>query len=282
MMSNAPVLRKDVSDAELAEVMKPQLDELMRGVVHKPRHNNRKAGKAPDATSNSAEEADKTPTEGDFSPSEVEREYLDSVFEWPFLTVTGRADQLGLSSYQANRIKRSLLDNGLVTQFSINLGRKTRGIIKLVELTERGYETLGKTPENVRPDNVSGEHWFWQRAIARHFISKNIKTQIEMPLGDVRADVGLTHKDRRVAIEVGMTAKNEVANVKGDLKAGFDEVVVAAKNARVLATIKKRLWPVLTEDERGKVKTMLLSDFSFVDQLIAESKGVPTEGAQST
>lgn len=280
-MTSGRMLHKDVSDGELARVMQPHLEQLMRGVVLGRSFDCAGSGARTASSHEPAQQSDAQPSPEPGELSEAEQEYLGSVLEKPFLTVTGRADQLGLSSYQSNRIKRALVDKGLIAQFAVNLGNRTRGIIKLVELTESGYEALGKIPAKMRPENVSAEHWFWQRCIAQHHSEKGLDVSIEMPLRDVRADVGIIRAGKRIAVEVGITAKNEVANVQRDLDAGFDQVIVAAKNARVLRAIEKRLWAALPSARHHQIKTMLLSEFSFVEQLIKDGRTVGTKGAQA-
>ncbi len=89
-----------------------------------------------------------------------------------------------------------------------------------------------------------------------------------MTRGGARADVGLIKDGKITALEFGFTANHEIANVKRDLAAGFDHVIVAAKNARVRKAIEARLWPVLGEKERTLVTVMELSEFAFVKELV--------------
>ena len=179
------------------------------------------------------------------------------------LSVTQRRDILGLSTYTNDRIKKALLAKGLVEELSINLGRNTQGIAKFLELTEFGYRALKRKCPTMRPLNTSPEHWWWQRRIEHFYRDQGYEAEIEMALNGKRADVGLIKDGVKIAVEVGMTAKNEVVNVRRDLGAGFERVLVACRNAQVLCAVKQNL-DVLTENERKRVKLILLSDFSFV------------------
>jgi hypothetical protein len=262
-------LAKDVSDAEISSMMVPHLERLMRAVV--PRFRSEKRAEqgsalltvrmANGARSSSGERSQ------DAILSAPEREYLESIPEAPNLTITGRRDYLGLSTYQSNHLKRLLLEKGLIEQFSLNLGRQTGGIIKLLELTAAGYRILGQKQENRRPQNCSAEHWFWQRAIATSFQSLGYPVEVEMALDGIRADVGFLKDGKRIAIEVGITTKNEVANVQRDLAAGFDEVVVACRNLMVRRAIEDRLKDLLSAEQWKQVSLLELCDFWFVKDL---------------
>jgi len=261
-------LKKDVSDAEIRERMAPRVLELMRSVVERIVPQAQTVAREPKSQWRADEARPDAPGITPF-----EREYLESVVERPNLSVTGRRDYLGHSSYQNNEIKRSVVEKGLIEEFSVNLGTVTGGIVKLQEMTKQGYRALGLQPRELRPHNVSAEHFFWQRNITTYFTSKGLHAQMEMQLNGVRADVGVIKGDRKVAIEVGITPKNEVANVQRDLAAGFDEVVVAARNTRVQKAIEERLWPVLDSRKRSCVKVMLLSELTLVKDLLKSTVG---------
>jgi hypothetical protein len=211
--------------------------------------------------------------------SAPEHEYLESVPEQPNLTITGRRDYLGLSTYQSNHLKRLLLEKGLVEQFSLNLGERTGGIIKLLALTAEGSRVLGRKLESARPQNMSAEHWFWQKSIAHHFKVLGYAVEVEMALNGVRADVGVVKDTKRIAIEVGITAKNEVANVQQDLKAGFDEVVVACRNLAVRRAVEDRLKDVLSKEQWTQVSLIQLCDFWFVKDLFRPARKTALQGS---
>jgi len=260
---------KDVSDAEITTMMVPHLERLMRAVVPRFRSEKRTEQKnalVPVTVTNSARSSSTGQGQAAILAA-PEREYLESIPEAPNLTITGRRDYLGLSTYQSNHLKRQLLEKGLIEQFSLNLGERTGGIIKLLELTGAGYQLLGLPQESVRPQNVSAEHFFWARAIAQNFKALGYPVEIEMPLNGVRADVGVLKDGKKIAIEVGITAKNEVANVQRDLAAGFDEVVVACRNLMVRRAIEDRLKDVLSDEQWKHVSLLQLCDFWFVKDL---------------
>ena len=73
----------------------------------------------------------------------------------------------------------------------------------------------------------------------------------------------------KVAVR-GLSPKNEVVNVKKNLAAGFDRVLVATKNSRVKNAVEEQLGTFLTAEERQRVTVILLSNFSFVREILGK------------
>ena len=257
-------LKKDVSDSEIATHMEGRMADLMAHVV------GGSTVPAPERTT-SQEHTQSSTTETPTAKTSItqhEREFLESIIEQPHLSVTARRDFLGLSTWQNNERKKSLVAAGLVEEFSINLGKATGGILKLMDLTPAGYEALGKVPKAPRPLNCSAEHFWWQRLIATHYRQEGYDVEIEMHRNGVFADVGIVRDGKKTAVEVELTPKNAVANVQRDLAAGFDEVIVAARNTRVLKAIEDRLWSILAPDLHERVSLRLLADLPFAQELL--------------
>lgn len=256
------VFKKDLKDDELEILMKEDIQKMMEQVV--PRK------KPEESSKENIKESEQDSKEQKLTHEEIE--YLESILKELNLSITSRAEFLGLSSYINDKRKTQLLEKGLIEEFTINLGFETRGVVKFLLLTKNGFEALGKKTEKERPKNCSLEHWWWQNSIYKFYINKGYKGQIEMALGDKHADVGLVKGKVKMAIEVELTPKNSVINVKKDLEVGFDKVLVACKNSKVKKSIEERLQPILSEEDWSKVKIILLSEFSFVKDIISKTK----------
>jgi len=265
-------IAKNVTDAEIEARMRAPLEILRReSVVWEPlseeqpirsaRRNRRgkRTGERP--------QSKKKPTPKT-QYTEEETEYLASVHAKPYLTITGRRDWLGLSTDQANRIKKVLLEKLVIEEVALNLGPKVGGSVKLLMLTEQGHTAVDKKPNWKRPKNVSAEHWWWQRRATEWYRALGHQAHIEMRLGNKRADVGVRIGDQTLALEIELSAGNAVRNIKADLGAGFDRVLIACCNNRVKKAIFDRMAKALTEEENKKTKLILLTDFSFVTEII--------------
>lgn len=255
--------RKDVTDADIDRICGVEISELMSRVV--PRAERGRGNSVEAANSNDKQ----TPgTDGsDFGRPETLNaemiEFLESIVDKPNLTATQRRDYLGESTGKFEQRKKLAIANGFAEELAINLGYATRGIVKLLELTPKGYGALGKKVPAPRPLNVSAEHWWYQRAYAAWAREQGHKAELEMRGTNAkRADVGVLKNGKVLAVEIALSPNNEVRNVVADLD-GFDSVLVACKNSRVRAAIEERL-KVLTLEQRSRVKLALLSDAGFI------------------
>jgi hypothetical protein len=251
--------------------MRPHLEELMSYVVPGSEVNQSStAGR--NAHHPAADGSDNAAKHQPQQLSVEEIECLESILEKPNLTSTQRRDELGHSTYKFDQLKKQLLAKGLVDELSINFGSATGGICKFLELTERGYAALGKKPKWKRPSGMSAEHFWWQQRIAEFYCRQGFEVEIEMCLNGKRADVGFIKDGMKVAVEVGLTAKNEVVNVQKNLEAGFDHVLVACRDSKVRKAVEENLNRSVDADKLQRVKLILLSDFSFVKEIFGKSK----------
>ncbi len=267
--------RKDVTDEELAVVREAPIAELMRHVVparvpeiHRAQNEERRPSEenvGPDRRC-STSGPDASPLSDDLHL------YLDSVVEFPNDTTTQRAQRLALSPDKSNRMKKEAIERGLAEEISLNLGQVTGGLVKLLGLSPSGRRVLGLAPQP-RPENVSAEHWWWQRNICAYYRSLGLETRIEKTLNGKRADVGFLKSGRAIAVEVELSPKNAAVNVQQDLMSGFSDVLVACTNARARQAIEAQLDEVLSHIQRARVKVILLSEFSFVKRLFGKRRG---------
>ncbi len=200
------------------------------------------------------------------------------VMEKPNLTIVGRRDFLGWSTDKANKTKRALLQKELISEFSINLGTRTGGTVKLLELTDAGFAILDKTPRKKRPGKCSAEHWFYQRELADLYRSRGYCVRIEHNLNGARADLGVEKDGKLIAIEVAISPANEVRNVQKDLAAGFSKVLIACKTTAVKKAVLARLNESAISHKN--VKLMLLSEFPFPEDLLKPNRDVRSTAPQ--
>lgn len=259
--------KKDVSDAEIDALMAPVISRLEQFVKPRMRIEEEQKEKTHEKLKTRPQEPqinkEKYP-----KLNEKEKEYLESVHANPHYSVTRHGQALGLSSYMMDKLKKSLIEKGMIEEFSINLGKEFGGTVKFLELTDAGHKMLGKRQKDKPARQCSQEHWWWQRQIHTYYAKKNYKSEIEMLRGSKRADVGVVHNGRALAIEVELSAKNAVANVKEDLENGFDSVRVACRDTAIKHDAEKALqsWQGYTA-VKEKIEVCLLTDFSFIKEL---------------
>ena len=86
-------------------------------------------------------------------------------------------------------------------------------------------------------------HEYWKRHYARLFGAAGYSVELEAPrpAATGRVDVLATNASERVGIEVETGKSDVVWNVKQDLLAGFDRVIVVATDESALAKIERQL-----------------------------------------
>ncbi len=262
-MSEPRTFRKDVTDEELAWDMPELLAPLMARVV--PCKVIRKRANATAATE---EATAKSPSpSGTDLPSDEERAWLQFAYDHPNATNKQRMQDQALSSDKNNRIKNNVVANGYIEEFTVNLGPKTGGNVHLVILTQKACHLLCK-PFHKVPRNCSLEHYWWQRNVCAFYRSLGFDSRVEYALNGKNADVGFVKNGKHVAIEIELTPTNALSNVRRCLEAGFSRILVACKNSRVKALIKKGIEQSTEYSGNQNVKVILLSEFSFVKDII--------------
>ncbi|MBL8688014.1 MAG: hypothetical protein JNL04_02900 [Rhodospirillaceae bacterium] len=283
-----------MGDSELARLMAPRLAELQALTIParatepsaagpKPREDHPASPGVPVASPASADHASSSPPKpvwkagvGDSTspaPSSVNapelsvemKEFLADIAEHPYRTTVQRRDALGLSTYKNDQIKKEAIALRLAKEYAVNRGGATS---KLAELTEAGWQAIGRKAASLRPQNISAPHWHHQRELAEQCRQLGLKPVIEMFRGGTRVDVGAAVGNKLIAFEIAMTPKNEAVNARKDLAAGFDLVIIACKNAKVRDAVEEKLSTALAEDQRARVKVMLLSEGSFLKSVL--------------
>ena len=211
--------------------------------------------------------------------SDEEREYLKSIIEYPNRSVTARGEKLfGFSADKRTRIKRNLLDKKLIDEFTVGLGRPFGGRVKLLRLTDKAYDILGKKPVKKDPGLLqrrSSEHIWWQEHIARDYSARGYQAIIEKQMNGKSADIGVVKNNEVVAVEVELSPKNAITNLKQNIDAGFTRTIIACKNKSTKKEIETKLTSFFKKNltYQDKATVILLTDFPFVKKLFQEIRG---------
>ncbi|GAB6909488.1 hypothetical protein JCM12296A_53320 [Desulfosarcina cetonica] len=197
-----------------------------------------------------------------------ERSILFAVYEDPTRCITKLSSFLGLSSYLMSKKKKSLIKDGYVEQFTVNLGKQSGGTITLLAITDEGYKAIGREPKSKKLQNESWEHHWWKNQIHEFYRKKGIPSEIEKSFNGKHADVGIVWKGENVAIEVELTPKNAIQNIVKDVEAGFSRVVSCAKNKAVQNAIIKMFESYEGyADLKEKVTFRIFYEFGFVKEI---------------
>jgi len=190
---------------------------------------------------------------------EVERAFLFDIHNRPFVGSTERFTSVGIPTGTGSRLCDSLVNRCLVRMHEINLsgrGHKT----KFYEISKKGYKALGISPKLKYGKGAGFLHKLAQYLIAQSLgeITDIEKTTIEETLQDKAIDVSaITTDGKRIGIEIAMTSVNELINMRKDLKAECDYVIVACKNKYIMQDVNK-LATGLNDDEKNRIVVCII------------------------
>ena len=181
--------------------------------------------------------------------SEVFRRiYFDVMLEKPALQllydilthpqdgVRQRYRRLGLNDRIGHKLKEGLLHQGWIESQTVELGQ-TRKL--LLRLTKQGKEALGLNGEI--PEYGSLVHEYWKRFYGQKFEKQGYKVDYEVPRKSGRVDVVASKDNKRIAIEVETGKSDIVQNVKQDLLAKYDRVLIVATNNKAFKKVEREL-----------------------------------------
>jgi predicted RecB family endonuclease len=108
-----------------------------------------------------------------------------------------------------------------------------------LRLTKQSKDALGL--DTSEPQHGSIVHEYFQRLFAQRFREQGYKVEFEVPRKSGRVDVVAKNESEKIAIEIETGKSDFVRNVKQDLLAGYDKVLVVATDKSAFEKIEKRL-----------------------------------------
>jgi uncharacterized protein DUF87 len=149
-----------------------------------------------------------------------------------------RYKRLGVSTDRGNRWKKQLVDNSLVRQNRMKVGRTYRVLLRLTNDAR-----LLMVPQEGRDPQASFIHEYWKRRVAHHFETRGYKVTLEANRrkGGGSMDISATKASESVAIEIETGKSDVVSNVKRDLLSGVQKVIVVATEEGALKKIERQL-----------------------------------------
>ncbi|MCK5612966.1 hypothetical protein KAR91_64425 [Candidatus Pacearchaeota archaeon] len=162
--------------------------------------------------------------------------FMNDIPIYPNDGVKTRYRRLGFCIGIGDKIKKRLIDERYIEQHILNFG-KTRKV--LLKLTKRGWDFLGIARRFV--GNESVPHEYWKRFYADKFKAKGYRVDFEVARKSGRVDVVAVKDDKRIAIEIETGKSDFVRNVKQNLIAKHDKVLVVATDRKAFDKVEKGL-----------------------------------------
>ncbi len=195
----------------------------------------------------------RTPTE-QFTPSPLEKIFVEDLLLHPFDGADQRAKRLGLIPRDSGKIQNNLIDRQIIN--AITIDKK-----KLFELTEKGRDRLQKLGYKVdsKERNQGVEHRYFVEKIREVFTLRGwfpFKEKSEI-------DLVIEKEDKIIAIEVE-TGKNKPEQTQKNfeklLKFGADNKFVIATNDVALAKTKSFISGLDLPD-KDSIQILHIRDF---------------------
>ena len=161
--------------------------------------------------------------------------FLEDVIEHQDDGVRTRYKRLGLSADKGTRLKNQLIENGILEEQEVKVGR-TRKI--LLRITHGARTKLGLNKNLGRGSIV---HEYWKRFYAAHFKDEGYHVELEAPRQEGRVDVLARKCAESIAVEIETGKSDVVWNVKQNLLSGFRRVLVVATDDKALEKVERQL-----------------------------------------
>lgn len=187
-----------------------------------------------------------------------ERGFLADIAQNPISGVVARYTRMGINRYQGNQIQGRLLDKKLISWKPIST---RKGRLKVLVLTDEGKKAIPDIEiEKVFHKQGSWEHEYWKYKVGEHYRKKGYEVTFEYKIGAGKSVDIVAEKDgKKIAVEIETGKSDSVYNIKKDLEAGFDEMVIIALSEDTEKRLKEQLMASNTT-KIEKVKIICLKN----------------------
>jgi hypothetical protein len=161
---------------------------------------------------------------------------LLDIQQFPTCGVKQRYKRLNLSTGKGNRLKDQLIEQGWLQSQSIDLGQ-TRKVV--LAITKQAKEVLGI--KDVSPTHGSLEHVYWQSWYAQRFREHGYQVSLETPRRSGQVDITAEKNGQKIAVEIETGKSNYIRNLRQNLLAGYNQIIVIATTKDAYGQIEKDL-----------------------------------------
>ncbi len=175
----------------------------------------------------------------------------------PFQSTSSYYDLMGLNYREGNDAKKGAVDKKLLTEHRFHSGRHG-GQSVLLEPSKTAY-ALFKLPFPY--ENPGFIHRYLQHQVKAVMTDRGYKAVLEKNVKGKNIDVVLEKGKEKVAVEIAVTDKHEVVNVRKDIfQAKISRIIVICKDRKVASAVEKKLASAFDHEVLSKVTCCLLAD----------------------
>lgn len=198
----------------------------------------------------------------ELKPRQAWRDILKYVLTEKFASLSQLYEKTKIDPGFCRKIVREMESLGMVETVTLSFGKKGSPTTFLL-VKDRGAEYLGAKPQDVRlPGKGSSGHVLTQNIIARRMKEQGRNAVVEHCMNGKSADIAEFKSGETIAYEIETEPNEHVAeNIKRDLEAGFDKVVVVSNNASHQNEIRDKTYRGVDWNAMTKVEFRLLREF---------------------
>ena len=131
-----------------------------------------------------------------------------------------------INTQNQNWIKSQTVDLGQTRKVCLRLTKQAKKLLNI---------------DTDIPQHGSIVHEYWKRYYAQRFKEQGYKVELEVPRLSGRTDVVVSKDNRRIAVEIETGKSDFIRNIRQDLTAKYDKIIVVATNKTAFAKIEKAL-----------------------------------------
>ena len=150
--------------------------------------------------------------------------------------VKARYKRLNISAGSGNRLKEFLINQGWLESQVIDLGQTRKNCLRL---TKQAINTLNL--DNTVPQHGSIVHNYWQNFYAQRFSEQGYQVSMEVPRISGWVDVVARKDKEKIAVEVETGLSDFLRNIRQDLVARYDKIIVVATDKSAFEKIEKSI-----------------------------------------
>lgn len=193
--------------------------------------------------------------------SKIAEDWLIHMARNPYMTLVERIRALGTTNYIANKVTKELEIKGYAKKVNVYTGRPGHPLV-LMDFTQKGIEHANSKGVKIKKAGKGGlVHQWWALKIKEFWKAKSMEVIVEPNVEGANTDeLVIDKRGKRTAVEIALSRKNQLENVRRDLEY-FDEVIVSAETKTLMMRVRAEARKALSKKDMKNVHFCLLGGF---------------------
>ena len=163
------------------------------------------------------------------------RLFMD-ILTFPADGVKVRYKRLHMSTGSGNRLKELLVHQGWLESQTVDIGQTRKTCLRL---TKQAADALNLG--DMAPQHGSIVHEYWKQYYAQRFAEQGYQIALEVPRISGRTDVVARKDNLKIAIEIETGKSDFLRNIRQDLAAGYEKIIMVATDKNAFEKIEKSM-----------------------------------------